>query len=86
MLQIFLATMMHHPEVWEEAQREMDAVIGRDRFPTTEDECRLPYLRAVQYECQRFRPVVPLSMSQSLNWTSMSNQNDSSPTPAGHGR
>lgn len=61
MLQIFLAIMMSHPEVWQKAQKEMDVVIGRDRFPTAEDECRLPYLRAVQYECQRFRPVVPLS-------------------------
>ena len=50
--------MLHHPEVLKKAQEEIDRVVGRDRLPTNEAD--LPYIRALQLELLRWRPVVPL--------------------------
>lgn len=52
--------MLHFPNVLKQAQAEIDAVIGRDRLPTLEDEASLPFIRALQLELLRWRPVVPL--------------------------
>lgn len=52
-IQWFLALIPSHPEIQARAQEELDRVIGRDRWPTAEDEQSLPYLRAVIKEVQR---------------------------------
>ncbi|KIK59012.1 hypothetical protein GYMLUDRAFT_1005514 [Collybiopsis luxurians FD-317 M1] len=52
-IQWFLALIPSHPEVVQCAQQELDRVVGRDRFPTAEDEINLPYIRAVIKEVQR---------------------------------
>ena len=52
--------MLHFPAVLRQAQAEIDAVVGRHRLPTLEDEASLPYIRALQLELLRWRPVVPL--------------------------
>lgn len=57
----FLIAMMQFPEVQEKAQKEMDAVVGRDRLPTWEDRDNLVYLEALIREVLRWRPMVPLS-------------------------
>lgn len=55
--------MTLHPEVVRRAQSEIDAVVGRDRVPSFEDQPRLPYVMAVAKEVLRWRPVAPLGMS-----------------------
>lgn len=52
--------MLRFPEVYKKAQEEIDRFVGRDRLPTMEDEQSLPYIRALQLELLRWRPVVPL--------------------------
>jgi cytochrome P450 len=46
-LQWFLAIMPSHPEIQARAQEELDRVVGRQRWPTFEDEAQLPYVRAI---------------------------------------
>ncbi|KAI0250487.1 cytochrome P450 [Lactifluus subvellereus] len=52
-IQWFLALISSHPEVQIRAHAELDTVIGRDYWPTAEDEQRLPYIRAVIKEVER---------------------------------
>ncbi|KAG6855791.1 hypothetical protein H0H87_010804 [Tephrocybe sp. NHM501043] len=52
-IQWFLALIPSHPEVQLRAHEELDRVIGRDRWPTAEDESNLPYIRAVIKEVER---------------------------------
>ena len=40
------------------AQEQLDAVVGRDRFPTFEDRPKLPYIHAILEEVLRWRPAV----------------------------
>ncbi|KAF8264111.1 cytochrome P450 [Lactarius quietus] len=49
----FLALISSHPDVQEKAHAELDTVIGRDYWPSTEDEQRLPYVRAIIKEVER---------------------------------
>ncbi|KAI0055363.1 cytochrome P450 [Artomyces pyxidatus] len=51
-----------NPEITKIAQAEIDAVVGRDRLPTFQDEAALPYVAAFIKEVTRFRPVVPLAI------------------------
>ena len=43
----FLAFIPSFPEVQRRAHKELDRVIGRERWPTVEDESKLPYIRAI---------------------------------------
>ncbi|KAF8984303.1 cytochrome P450 [Cyathus striatus] len=52
-VQWFLALIPSHPEVASRAQEELDQVVGRDRWPTAQDEPNLPYIRAIIKEVQR---------------------------------
>ena len=52
--------MITHPEVQRKAQAEIDMVVGSDRFPTFDDQVRLPYVDAVMKEVLRWRPIGPL--------------------------
>lgn len=47
MIQWFLALLPSHPEIQARAHEELDRVVGRDRWPTIEDEASLPYIRAI---------------------------------------
>ncbi|KAG6879406.1 hypothetical protein C0992_002888 [Termitomyces sp. T32_za158] len=49
----FLALIPSHPEIQARAHEELDRVIGRDRWPTIEDEQQLPYTCALIKEVQR---------------------------------
>jgi len=49
----FLALIASNPEVQARAHAELDKVIGRDYWPTAEDEQRLPYIRAIIKEVLR---------------------------------
>ena len=54
--------MLHFPDIYRNIQAEIDAEIGTERCPSFDDWARLPYLRAVQLELQRWRSIVPISM------------------------
>ena len=43
----FLALITSYPDVQAKAHAELDMVIGRDYWPSAEDEQRLPYIRAI---------------------------------------
>lgn len=58
--EVFFLAMLHIPHIWRRAQEEVDRTIGRERLPTLADEQNLPYIRALQLELLRWRPVVPL--------------------------
>ena len=53
MIQWFIALIASYPHVQERAHAELDAVIGRDCWPSASDEHRLPYIRAIIKECER---------------------------------
>ncbi|KAJ7499379.1 cytochrome P450 [Mycena latifolia] len=51
-IQWFLALIPSHPDIQARAHQELDRVIGRDHWPSAEDEARLPYIRAIIKEVQ----------------------------------
>ncbi|KAL5232044.1 hypothetical protein ABZP36_030820 [Zizania latifolia] len=57
-----LAELIRHPDVLAEAQRELDAVVGKDRLVSESDLPRLPFLAAVIKETFRLHPPTPLSL------------------------
>ncbi|KAK7901913.1 hypothetical protein WMY93_018682 [Mugilogobius chulae] len=54
--------MIKFPELQQRLQKEVDAVVGRDRLPALEDQPRLPYVMAFIYEVMRFTSFVPLTI------------------------
>jgi hypothetical protein len=42
-----MAIISSRPEVQARAHAELDSVVGRDGWPSAEDEHRLPYIRAI---------------------------------------
>ena len=54
--------MVLNPQVMRKAQKELDAVVGRERPPTFADRPNLPYIRALVKETSRWRTVVPLGI------------------------
>jgi cytochrome P450 len=52
---------LSHPDAVAKAHEELDRVIGQDRFPTWEDEAKLPYIRALIKEQHRWRTIAPMS-------------------------
>ena len=59
-LMTFFLMMVVHQDVQEKLQKEIDAVVGKDRLPTMDDRPLLPYLDAVLLEMYRYNPVLPL--------------------------
>ncbi|KAK4060812.1 uncharacterized protein Triagg1_10582 [Trichoderma aggressivum f. europaeum] len=57
----FVLAMIHHPEVQEKAQEELDRVVGTDRLPTYEDRPNLPYISAFMKEMLRWFTVAPVN-------------------------
>ena len=42
-----MAIISSRPEVQARAHAELDSVVGRDGWPSAEDEQHLPYIRAI---------------------------------------
>ena len=57
-----MAELVLQPDVMEQAQKELDTVVGTDRLVQESDIPSLPYLQAITKEVFRMHPVVPLSM------------------------
>ncbi|KAM7376844.1 hypothetical protein PAMA_013555 [Pampus argenteus] len=55
-----LAYLLHHPEVQERVQKELDEHVGSERAVCVLDRGRLPYLDSVINEGMRIRPVSPV--------------------------
>ncbi|XP_078100507.1 cytochrome P450 17A2 [Sander vitreus] len=55
-----LAYLLHHPEVQERVQKELDEHVGCERAVCVSDRGRLPYLDCVINEGMRIRPVSPV--------------------------
>lgn len=56
-LYAFAQAMLLYPHVQLKAQAEIDALMGEDRWPTTEDWSNLPYVRACIKETFRWMPT-----------------------------
>jgi len=60
-MSFFLAITLF-PKVQEEAQEELDRVIGNKRLPVKTDEPNLPYITAIMKETHRWHTVAPLGL------------------------
>ncbi|KAG9231630.1 cytochrome P450 [Amylocarpus encephaloides] len=61
-LNSFLLFAVLNPEVVRKGQEEVDRVVGKDRYPSWEDEEELPYIRAIIKELLRIRPANKVGM------------------------
>ncbi|XP_073673764.1 cytochrome P450 2M1-like [Garra rufa] len=61
-----LLLMMKHPDVQECVQREIDEVVGQDRWPLVEDRQKLPYTDAVIHEIQRHMDLAPIAVPHKM--------------------
>lgn len=59
--------MVQFPHVFLAAQREIDAVVGKDRSPAFSDRVNLPYVEALVKEALRWRPVTPIGLSHATS-------------------
>jgi len=56
----FFVTVLLRPDIQTTAQKQLDAVTGRERLPSFEDRPGLPFIDAICREVLRWRPVTPL--------------------------
>ncbi|KAI8577707.1 hypothetical protein K450DRAFT_200912 [Umbelopsis ramanniana AG] len=61
-LQWIFAVLTNNPDIQQKIFEEIDAVVGRDRLPTADDETNLPYLQCVILETLRLFAPVPLGV------------------------
>ncbi|KAH7873404.1 cytochrome P450 [Lentinula edodes] len=59
-LPVFVLAMALYPAVQQRAQKEIDSVVGKGRFPTFQDRNKLPYVQAIVREVLRWRPIGPI--------------------------
>ncbi|KAF9549833.1 cytochrome P450 [Agrocybe pediades] len=52
-LDVFFLAMLHYPEVMQQAQAQIDSVVGEGRLPEFEDAESLPYVKALIKETLR---------------------------------
>ncbi|KAH7931093.1 cytochrome P450 [Leucogyrophana mollusca] len=59
----FVLAMVIHPEIQEQAQKQIDQVVGTDRLPTFDDIKDMPFLDCIVWECLRWNPVLPMGVA-----------------------
>ena len=52
-----IAYMVNYPDVQRKAQRELDDIVGRDRFPSLDDRPNMPFFQATIMEVQRLANI-----------------------------
>jgi cytochrome P450 len=57
-----LAYLIHHKEVQEKLQDEIDCVVGKRRHPSLTDRSSMPYTEAVIHEVLRFSSIIPFGI------------------------
>ncbi|EIM81953.1 cytochrome P450 [Stereum hirsutum FP-91666 SS1] len=62
-MELFLMSAILHPQCVKKAQAELDAVVGRSRMPTFDDESSLLYVQAMIKESLRWRVVAPIGLA-----------------------
>ena len=60
-LRLLIKAIVLHRHCLEEAQRELDRVVGPDRLPSFDDFPRLPYIKAMINEAVRWQPPAPFA-------------------------
>ncbi|THV01370.1 cytochrome P450 [Dendrothele bispora CBS 962.96] len=61
-LQMLIMLLPCYPEVQQQAQEEIDRVVGHDRIPQRDDIKNLPYVQAIIKELGRFGPPLPFGV------------------------
>lgn len=62
-----MSELMVNPDIREQAQEELDAVVGSGRLVQESDIPNLPLLRAIIMETFRLHPALPLSLPRCSN-------------------
>ncbi|ODM96383.1 Cytochrome P450 2D9 [Orchesella cincta] len=60
-LEFLIMFMILHPEIQKKCHEEIDMVIGRSRFPSINDNEKLPYTQAVCLEVLRHVTFIPMT-------------------------
>ncbi|KAG1657270.1 Cytochrome P450 2C2 [Nymphon striatum] len=60
-----LLYMVRHPEIQEKVRKEIDEVVGTERYPQMEDKSNLPYTTAALQEAERLGSAIAQSLPRS---------------------
>ncbi|EMD63840.1 hypothetical protein COCSADRAFT_90707 [Bipolaris sorokiniana ND90Pr] len=58
----FIIALINYPGIQRKAQKEIDTVVGPDRWPRLKDYENVPYIRAIVDEVIRFKPSAPVAI------------------------
>nr|CAD7195135.1 unnamed protein product [Timema douglasi] len=61
-----ILNMVLNPKIQNKIQDEIDAVVGRERLPSSDDRIKMPYTDATINEILRFANVAPLAVPHSV--------------------
>ncbi|PWY83874.1 cytochrome P450 [Aspergillus sclerotioniger CBS 115572] len=65
-LRLIIKAVVLHPHCLEEAQRELEQVVGPDRLPSFDDIPHLPYINAILNEAMRWQPPTPFAIPHAI--------------------
>ena len=54
--------LLHHPDVLEKVQEEIEKVLGKNKKPSMIDKQKMPFVEATIMEIQRMADVAPLAV------------------------